>query len=98
MNTKYHSCPICATLVPHWERYPRAVCTNCYQKASDSQGRKLEFYNIDMSGGFRAVITETKEEYPSHICFIDSVQCWADEARFGGIVIQASDGKEPITN
>lgn len=41
-----------------------------------------------MSGGYEAVITDTQEKYPSHICYIEGHKCWADEARFGGIVIQ----------
>lgn len=92
-HTKYHPCPICSNLVRHWDRYPRAVCHTCCGKACDDQGRKLGFSNIDISGGFRSVVVETGEEYSSHICFINKVQCWADEARFGGIVIQTIEGQ-----
>lgn len=31
---------------------------------------------------------DTQEAYTSHTCFIDGIECFADEARFGGIVIQ----------
>ncbi len=89
-NSEFHSCPICSTPVRHFTRYPRAVCHSCYSKASDTQGRKLSFFNTSISGGFEAIITETKEKYQSHICYIDGVKCWADEARFGGIVIQTT--------
>ena len=41
-----------------------------------------------MSGGFEGIVTETKEKYESQICYIGGVKCWADEARFGGIVIE----------
>ncbi len=41
-----------------------------------------------MSGGFEAIVSDTKEAYPSHLCYIEGHKCWADEARFGGIVIQ----------
>ena len=41
-----------------------------------------------MSGGFRATVADTEADYPSHICYIEGKKCWADEARFGGIVIQ----------
>ncbi|MBW4425221.1 MAG: hypothetical protein KME50_12395 [Nostoc desertorum CM1-VF14] len=41
-----------------------------------------------MSGGFEGTVTETKENYNSHICYIEGVKCWADEARFGGIVVE----------
>jgi hypothetical protein len=92
-DVQFHPCPICAIPVPHWERYPRAVCNTCYDKACDNKGRKLNFYNVSMSGGFEAIVADTKEEYPSHICYIEGVECWADEARFGGIVIQPHDGQ-----
>ena len=51
-------------------------------------GRLLKFGNVDISGGFKARYADTGEEYPSHECFIDEVKCHADEAHFGGIVIE----------
>jgi len=44
-----------------------------------------------MSGGFQAIVADTEEEYPSHICYIEGIKCWADEARFGGIAIEVCD-------
>lgn len=93
-SNKYHPCPICCKSVPHWEQYPRAVCEVCYDKACDAYGQKLSFYNISTGGGFKAVFSGTQEEYQSHICYIEGIECWADEARFGGIVIEALS--EPI--
>lgn len=87
----FHSCPICSTPVSHSVRYPRAVCRACCAKACDIQGQKLVFFNLSISGGFGAMIADTKQEYPSHICYIEGNPYWADEARFGGIVIQAYD-------
>jgi hypothetical protein len=87
-NAEFHPCPICSTPTQYFSRYPRAVCNDCYSKASDVQGRKLSFFNTSMSGGFEAIVAETKQEYPSNICYINGVKCWADEARFGGIVIE----------
>ena len=87
-DTQFHPCPICANPIRHWERYPQAVCSICYDKACDDKGRKLSFSNVSMSGGFESTVTDTKEKYPSHICYIEGVECWADEAGFGGIVIQ----------
>ena len=83
-----HSCPICSESTPHQNRYPLSVCFECYGQAKDIAGRKLTFYNIDLSGGYKAIIEETGEEYESHICYINGVKCYADEAKFGGIVIQ----------
>jgi hypothetical protein len=72
----------------YFSRYPRTVCNTWYGKASDAQGRKLSFFNTSMSGGFEAIVSETKEKYESQICYIEGVKCWAQEARFGGIVIE----------
>jgi predicted nucleic acid-binding Zn ribbon protein len=90
-----HPCPICSTPVPHWERYPVAVCQDCHNKACNAQGQKLSFFNESMSGGFGAIVADTKADYPSHICYIEGKKCWADEARFGGIVIQTYTERSP---
>lgn len=87
-ENEFHPCPICSTPVRHWARYPTAVCDACFEKACDGQGRKLGFYNVSVGGGFKAKVVETGEENENHICYIEGVKCWADEARFGGIVIQ----------
>lgn len=92
--SKYHPCPVCSKSVPHGEQYPRAVCEICHGRACDADGRKLSFYNVSIGGGFKAVFSETQEEYQSHKCFIDGIECHADEARLGGIVIEALS--EPI--
>lgn len=81
-------CPLCGHPRLHFDRYPLAVCQDCASKATDQEGHHLGFYNEDLSGGFKAVVTETGEPYNSHLCFINGVHCYADEARFGGIVIQ----------
>lgn len=88
-----HLCPLCATTpVIHQERYPRAICLACSDKACDRQGRRLRFFNLSGGGGFGAQVAHTGEEHSSHVCYIEEVTCWADEARFGGIVIQPHDG------
>lgn len=85
-----HPCPIChQNFVSHWELYPLAVCQTCYGKVSDRLGRQLTFFNTSPGGGFAAQVIDTEEEYLEHICYIDDIECWAEEARFGGIVIQA---------
>lgn len=82
-------CPICSAEVEPNARYPRYVCEECAAQASSADGRLLEFSNIDMSGGYTARFADTLAEYPSHECFVAGVKCHADEARFGGIVIEA---------
>jgi hypothetical protein len=46
------------------------------------------FSNVSLSGGFVARYADTGEARDSHVCFIGGVKCRADEARFGGIIIQ----------
>lgn len=83
-------CPICSMAVAPNPRYPRYVCQACAAKASSADGRPLEFSNVGFSGGFAARYADTGAEYPSHECFIGAVKCHADEARFGGIVVEAA--------
>jgi hypothetical protein len=56
---------------------------------SNIDGRKLRFFNLDFSGGFGASYADTGEPYDSHQCYVEGIECRADEARFGGIVIEA---------
>ncbi len=82
------NCPICKGKVGASERYPNYVCKECSLNVTDKSGRLLEFSNVDMSGGYQARYIDTKENYNSHVCYIDDVECRADEHRFGGIVIE----------
>ena len=81
-------CPICAAEIKVVLRYPNYVCRSCASKASSADGRRLNFYNESLSGGFLAFFADTNEPYDSHVCFIEGVQCRADQAHFGGIVIE----------
>jgi hypothetical protein len=55
----------------------------------------LVFSNETFSGGFIAQYADTGEARDSHVCFVDGVECWADEARFGGIIIQPVEDSMP---
>jgi hypothetical protein len=81
-------CPICKNETEYNQRYPNYICIVCAEYSSDEKGRALKFYNVSMSGGFEARYCDTGEIRSSHICYIKGNKCWADEARFGGIVIQ----------
>ncbi|WP_227501459.1 hypothetical protein [Synechocystis sp. PCC 7509] len=76
--------------------YPLAVCQDCDRKVCNAEGQKLVFFNQSISGGFGAIVADTKADYLSHICYIEGKKCWADEARFGGIVIQISTVRSPL--
>jgi hypothetical protein len=96
MSGEQHQyCPICLVEVEPSRRYPRYVCDNCADRAADEAGRIVTFYNTSLSGGFIAKYADTGEERDSHVCFIDGVECRADEAYFGGIVIQARGDSAP---
>ena len=81
-------CPICGAGVTADPRYPFKLCRKCIDQATDASGRSLEFSNVDATGGFKAVYSETGEPYPDHVCFVRGVRCCADEAHLGGIVVQ----------
>jgi len=83
-------CPICGAPAPASPRYPRRLCPACVLEATDAQGRLLRFSNESMSGGFEARYADTGARHDSHDCFVRGLRCRADEARFGGIVVQAA--------
>jgi len=62
-------------------------------KAVDESGRSLKFFNTTPTGGFGAAYTDTGEPRESHVCFINGVQCRADEAYFGGVVVRPAAAK-----
>lgn len=85
-----YACPICATSLEPRSRYPRYVCSDCADRACSADGRPLAFSNVGFDGGYAARFIDTGEPYDSHDCWIDGVACRADEARFGGIVIEVN--------
>lgn len=90
-GSRKQECPICSAEVAERPRYPRYVCRTCATRAQSADGRPLAFWNAGLAGGFVAQYRDTDEEYSSHECFVDGVRCHADEAKFGGIVIEALD-------
>jgi hypothetical protein len=92
MEATTQKCPICAATVQPSARYPSYICGHCASKAVDANGRALSFYNADMTGGFEARFTDdgslAEEVTRTHRVFVEGKKCVADEARFGGIVLQ----------
>lgn len=86
-------CPICGSDLPRNGRYPKMLCGDCMDQATDELGRRIEFANFDATGGFQAFYVHTGEPYRDHVCFVRGVRCCAHEAHFGGIVIQPIDPK-----
>ena len=86
-----YACPICASALEPMSRYPRYVCERCTIRAKSVEGRPLEFFNEGLSGGFVALYADTQQPYDGgHDCWIDGIRCYADEHRFGGIVIEVA--------
>ena len=93
-----HHCPICGTDLQPIARYPRYVCSACAGKATTAEGRPLDFFNIGLSGGYGAQHADDGSPYDSHDCFIGGQPCRADEARFGGIVIETVEAMPDWSN
>jgi hypothetical protein len=83
-------CPVCEREVKLNARYPRYVCSSCCKRATAPDRRKVEFFQSGALGLLAARYVETGEDYMGADCTIDGVECWAEEARFGGIVVQAA--------
>jgi hypothetical protein len=85
-------CPICAAPVALWPRHPKLVCSACVCAAVDGNGRALRFGNTGPLGtGFRAALPDGSEPREPHTCFVRGVRCFADEGRFGGVVVEVFD-------
>jgi len=82
------NCSICNREVGKNPRYPKYVCYKCQDESPpvNEDGISIEFGNIDASGGFRSVVNGVRGA--EHICYIKGIRCYADEGRFGGIMIQ----------
>jgi hypothetical protein len=96
-----HKCPICLDIMDYYTpRYPNMICGKCANgnnvnnvnngKILDSFGNEVSFGNIDISGGFISYHKINNEivKKEDHLCWINTIKCYANEARFGGIVIQ----------
>jgi hypothetical protein len=87
-DQNFHHCPVCSGKMSFNSRYPHAVCLSCQDRAVDEQGRSLEFFNQSMSGGLQIQYVDDGAKRTSPVCYIDGLKCRAEEARFGGVVIQ----------
>ena len=64
------------------------MCAAIVQQEPQTEKGAHWLLNVDATGGYRAVYVDTGEVYDSHICYIDGIECYADEVKFGGIVIE----------
>lgn len=91
METRDNCCPICNKGLDRYLRYPNYVCHRCVANAVDEYGRRIRFANQSIEGGLVVHYVDTGEIRESNICYISGVRCRADDARFGGIVVQIKD-------
>jgi hypothetical protein len=92
-------CSNCYKEVSYQARYPKYICSDCASKDKyDRNKNLLEFSNLGFSGGFKITYKDSNgnmiredatQEYCE--CLIDDKPFFAQEARFGGIVIQKKD-------
>ena len=79
-------CPICSAEVVPSQRYPSYVCSECWAKAIDENGRRLGF-GFSPNAGYCVWYEDTKEARDTGICFIEGTRCWAGEDYWGGTVV-----------
>ena len=94
-------CSNCYKEVYYQVRYPKYICWECMTKSKyDEKGNLLEFSNLSITGGFRITYKDSNgntlredetQEYCE--CIIDDKLFFAQEAKFGGIVIQKKEVK-----
>jgi hypothetical protein len=90
MDTKI-TCPICDEPKRPIGRYPNYVCKSCLNnyKTLDKDGNEITYSNINWTGGISSMKNGIKSEQENAevFCYVNSIECFAQEARFGGIVI-----------
>jgi hypothetical protein len=97
-------CGCCGKQVGYMPRYPRYICDTCYNlPKTDEQGRLVRFSNAGMFGGFvvyyideAGAIISQDDKHSSFVCYINGRAYVAQEARFGGIVIEPYEDFEDI--
>jgi hypothetical protein len=85
-------CPECKAEVFYFPRYPNYLCSACTALLTDKKGKKVAFYNEGMYGGCIGFYLDnegnTSNKYEKDSAFIGEKEFYAQEGRFGGIVIQ----------
>lgn len=69
----------------------RAVCNDCAARTNDANRQPVTFGNAGLSGGLVSSSPHAPVIDAQAMCFIDDVACIAEEARFGGVVVQVSE-------
>lgn len=89
-------CPICGNTVSFQARSPNYVCRNCLEESPpvNRDGKRISYTNVGASGGIQSQVEGSadwlQDSDCERICYVKGRRCRAEEARFGGIVIQPS--------
>lgn len=84
-------CHVCRVAAPESPFY---ICEKCREyPVLNSDGDEMVYYNKSVTGGFEAKNKRTSEISEDHVCYINGVKCWADEYRFGGVMIMGYEYK-----
>jgi len=87
-------CPTCDKTIQLIPRYPNAICNECGELAVTSKDEPIDFKNEGPFGGFISIINGKEGE--EHECFVNGKKCWAEEGRFGFIVISVTQDKTGV--
>lgn len=102
MSNEHQKCPICKQEIILNQRYVDLICLDCVAQAVNENKIPVTFCNTNLDGsGFKAIVKEKNlfniifnliSKQP-HVCYINGVKCWADEAYMGGIVVRPFKNK-----
>lgn len=86
-------CPVCGGEGRGSISYPAAICRDCEARLVDWAGQPVDVTStsflgtgIQVSNGEDVVVDDDTP------IFVDGIECWAREARFGGVVVQPVAG------
>ena len=95
MGDDTHFCAACGAECRAFARYPWHMCQDCCEQAVDHAGRKLNFANESVGGGFVFSIEGVEGLYACAgvLCKIRGRPVRVQEARFGGVVAEPWTGQ-----
>lgn len=90
------ACPICHAAVEPSDRYPALPVPSLQRPRHRCVGACARVSNTDTAAASRRTTQIPANRRDGHNCQVDGVPCRADEARFGGIVVQAKEGHAAV--
>jgi len=83
----YYTCPTCSNVITKNKKYPTEICDECWYLTKNKNGRDIHFANKGINGRFLSMVGE--KVVNQHQCFVNGIECYADEGKYGGIIIEA---------